>query len=29
VHGTRIYNKLVEFIRDQYWQRGYTEVRSP
>jgi threonyl-tRNA synthetase len=28
-HGTRVYNKLVEFIRNQYWQRGYTEVITP
>ncbi|KAL4185465.1 hypothetical protein AMTRI_Chr10g6100 [Amborella trichopoda] len=28
-HGTRIYNKLMEFIRDQYRERGYQEVLSP
>lgn len=28
-HGTRIYNKLMEFIRKQYWERGYQEVISP
>ncbi|GAV64579.1 tRNA-synt_2b domain-containing protein/TGS domain-containing protein/HGTP_anticodon domain-containing protein/tRNA_SAD domain-containing protein [Cephalotus follicularis] len=28
-HGTRIYNKLMEFIRNQYWERGYQEVKSP
>ena len=28
-HGARIYNKLVEFIRKQYWVRDYTEVISP
>eukprot|EP00735_Rhodelphis_limneticus_P005303 TRINITY_DN1708_c0_g1::TRINITY_DN1708_c0_g1_i1::g.25039::m.25039 TRINITY_DN1708_c0_g1::TRINITY_DN1708_c0_g1_i1::g.25039 ORF type:complete len:772 (+),score=309.82,sp/Q54J66/SYTC1_DICDI/59.25/0.0,tRNA-synt_2b/PF00587.20/5.1e-43,HGTP_anticodon/PF03129.15/6.3e+03,HGTP_anticodon/PF03129.15/4.4e-22,tRNA_SAD/PF07973.9/4.7e-12,TGS/PF02824.16/4.3e-07 TRINITY_DN1708_c0_g1_i1:216-2318(+) len=28
-HGTRIYNKLVDFIRNQYWKRGYTEVVTP
>ncbi|KAH7570250.1 hypothetical protein ACOSP7_018273 [Xanthoceras sorbifolium] len=28
-HGTRIYNKLVEFIKKQYWERGYQEVISP
>ncbi|EOY00416.1 Threonyl-tRNA synthetase isoform 3 [Theobroma cacao] len=28
-HGTRIYNKLMEFIRNQYWKRGYQEVKSP
>ncbi|XP_065860987.1 threonine--tRNA ligase, mitochondrial 1 [Euphorbia lathyris] len=28
-HGTRIYNKLMEFIRGQYRDRGYEEVKSP
>ncbi|KAK2392248.1 threonine--tRNA ligase, mitochondrial [Trifolium repens] len=28
-HGTRIYNKLVDFIRNQYKDRGYQEVISP
>mmetsp|Transcript_32718 Transcript_32718/g.77126 ORF Transcript_32718/g.77126 Transcript_32718/m.77126 type:complete len:754 (-) Transcript_32718:141-2402(-) len=28
-HGTRIYNKLIEFIRKQYWERGYDEVITP
>lgn len=28
-HGARIYNKLVEFIRGEYWTRGYHEVISP
>ncbi|KAK6922152.1 Threonyl/alanyl tRNA synthetase, SAD [Dillenia turbinata] len=28
-HGTRIYNKLMEFIKKQYWERGYQEVMSP
>mmetsp|Transcript_6212 Transcript_6212/g.8231 ORF Transcript_6212/g.8231 Transcript_6212/m.8231 type:complete len:777 (+) Transcript_6212:58-2388(+) len=28
-HGARIYNKLVEFIKKQYWKRGYDEVVSP
>uniref|UniRef100_A0A7C9CFF0 threonine--tRNA ligase n=1 Tax=Opuntia streptacantha TaxID=393608 RepID=A0A7C9CFF0_OPUST len=28
-HGTRIYNKLMEFIRSQYRNRGYEEVVSP
>lgn len=28
-HGARIYNKLIEFIRNQYWQRGYEEVITP
>jgi hypothetical protein len=26
-HGTRIYNKLVDFIRNQYKDRGYQEVK--
>lgn len=26
--GTRIYNKLMEFIKKQYWDRGYQEVRN-
>ncbi|PNX93089.1 threonine-tRNA ligase mitochondrial-like, partial [Trifolium pratense] len=28
-HGTRIYNKLVDFIRNEYKDRGYQEVISP
>jgi len=28
-HGARIYNTLVEFLRDEYWRRGYEEVGSP
>jgi len=28
-HGTRVYNALVAFIRQQYRNRGYDEVRSP
>ncbi|KAE9597040.1 putative threonine--tRNA ligase [Lupinus albus] len=28
-HGARIYNKLMEFIRNQYRDRGYQEVISP
>lgn len=28
-HGTRLYNKLVEFIRGEYRKRGYDEVVSP
>ncbi|XP_015894818.3 threonine--tRNA ligase, mitochondrial 1 [Ziziphus jujuba] len=27
--GTRVYNKLTQFIRDQYRERGYQEVISP
>lgn len=28
-HGSRIYNRLVEFIRAEYRQRGFSEVISP
>jgi len=28
-HGTRVYNKLVAFIKNQYWTRGYEEVITP
>ncbi|CAI8587621.1 unnamed protein product [Vicia faba] len=28
-HGTRVYNKLMNFIRNQYRDRGYQEVISP
>lgn len=28
-HGARVYNKLIEFIRNQYWRRGYVEVITP
>ena len=28
-HGTRIYNRLVDIIREQYFARGYTEVVTP
>ena len=28
-HGTRIYNKLVDFIRFEYFKRGYQEVITP
>lgn len=28
-HGTRIYNKLTEFIRKEYWKRGFEEVNTP
>lgn len=28
-HGTRVYNKLKTFIRNQYWERGYEEVETP
>jgi len=28
-HGARVYSRLMTFIRDQYWMRGYCEVVSP
>lgn len=28
-HGTRIYNVLLEFLREEYWARGYEEVITP
>ncbi|EAU80442.2 tars protein [Coprinopsis cinerea okayama7 len=28
-HGTRIYNTLVELMREEYFKRGYQEVISP
>ena len=28
-HGARVYNRLVQFIRDEYAKRGYSEVISP
>jgi len=28
-HGTRIYNKLMNYIRQQYHKRGYNEVVTP
>ncbi|KAJ2401684.1 threonyl-tRNA synthetase [Coemansia sp. RSA 2559] len=28
-HGTRIYNKLIDFIRGKYRERGFEEVISP
>ncbi|EKX50234.1 hypothetical protein GUITHDRAFT_93029 [Guillardia theta CCMP2712] len=28
-HGARIYNKLVDFIRSEYFKRGYQEVITP
>ncbi|CAH6419889.1 Threonyl-tRNA synthetase [uncultured virus] len=28
-HGTRIYNRLIEFIRTEYWKRGFTEICTP
>jgi len=28
-HGTRIYNTLVDYLRQEYWKRGYEEVITP
>ncbi|KAK0610457.1 threonyl-tRNA synthetase [Bombardia bombarda] len=28
-HGMRINNALMEYIKEQYWQRGYDEVMTP
>lgn len=28
-NGTRMYSRLVDMIKEQYWKRGYTEVVSP
>jgi threonyl-tRNA synthetase len=28
-HGTRIYNTIISFLKEQYWKRGYNEVISP
>lgn len=28
-NGTRIYNKLMNFIRDEYFKRGFDEVQTP
>jgi threonyl-tRNA synthetase len=28
-HGTRIYNTLVGYLRQEYWKRGYEEVITP
>ena len=28
-HGCRLYNRLMEVIREQYWRRGYSEVVTP
>ena len=27
--GARIYNKLIEFIKSEYWNRGYDEIITP
>ncbi|KAI5781471.1 hypothetical protein EDC01DRAFT_709811 [Geopyxis carbonaria] len=28
-HGARIYNTLMEFLKEEYWARGYEEVMTP
>lgn len=28
-HGQRILNRLYDFMRDEYWKRGYQEVSTP
>lgn len=28
-HGTRVYNNLISFIREKYWEYGYEEVVTP
>ena len=28
-HGARLYNTLIDFIKDEYWKRGYEEVVTP
>ncbi|KAJ0115870.1 threonyl-trna synthetase [Diaporthe amygdali] len=28
-HGARIFNKIVEFLKEQYWKRDYDEVITP
>eukprot|EP00301_Raphidiophrys_heterophryoidea_P011406 c17514_g1_i1.p1 GENE.c17514_g1_i1~~c17514_g1_i1.p1 ORF type:complete len:795 (-),score=254.57 c17514_g1_i1:254-2638(-) len=28
-HGTRIYNKLISTIKNEYWKRGFNEVVTP
>jgi len=28
-HGARIYNQLCDFVREEYWKRGYDEVLTP
>jgi len=28
-HGTRIYNTIMSFLREEYWKRGYNEVITP
>jgi threonyl-tRNA synthetase len=28
-HGMRIHNAIMEYIREEYWNRGYDEVMTP
>ncbi|KAK3941197.1 hypothetical protein QBC46DRAFT_383503 [Diplogelasinospora grovesii] len=28
-HGMRIHNAIMEYIKEEYWQRGYDEVMTP
>lgn len=28
-HGTRIYNRLLNFIQSEYWKRGFEQVMTP
>lgn len=28
-HGMRIHNAITEYIREEYWNRGYDEVMTP
>lgn len=28
-HGTRVFNKIVQFLKEQYWKRDYDEVITP
>ncbi|QDZ20434.1 threonine--tRNA ligase [Chloropicon primus] len=28
-YGTRVYNKLLDFVKEKYWAYGYDEVTSP
>lgn len=28
-HGTRVFNRLANFVRDEYERRGYEEVITP
>lgn len=28
-HGARIYNTLIQFIKDHYWKKGYEEIITP